>query len=137
MKKNNIFSSLIALLSLLSKPAFIQAECMTSCEERTLSHEERAMDILRDFINPEAHTGRKWRDWIDAIVKQLHGIEKYNCFVQGLKKLKGEKNPRTAGLTLNKYLNLLDKDLQDKINSMYYNQPLKLYSIVSKRMKVN
>ncbi len=138
--KNNKYSKLLILgisgLSSISQNT-IKSDCsLFSCHEREMCHEDRAMKILRDFLTPELHVDRKWREWLDQVIEELKHVNKYKAFCDDLKRLKGEKDPLKVGKVLKKYDNILSTDLKTIIDTMYDNDPYKLYVIVSTRMKV-
>lgn len=97
----------------------------------------RAMNLLNEFFHPEKYplSNKKWLDWIAEISKELEGLPAYKEFCQTLKGLEKQTNPLTVGKTLANYKDLLDHELKEDLERMLNTQKMKLYNIVSKRIK--
>lgn len=108
-------------------------ECEIKVEIR--SPKDRAMDLLRDFLDLAKHPQKKWHDWIDELNHELKELVEFTKFRETLTKLKGEKNPLKVGEALKEHKHLLADDLKSNIENMLINQKMKLFGILSTRIK--
>ena len=108
----------------------VTVECEIKVEVR--SPKDRAMDMLRDFLDLAKHPQKKWHDWIDEIHKELKDIAEYTKFCSMLTKLKGENNAVKVGIALKEHKGLLPDDIRISIENMNLSQ---LLSILKTRIK--
>ena len=108
----------------------VTVECEIKVEVR--SPKDRAMDMLRDFLDLAKHPQKKWHDWIDEIHKELKDIAEYTKFCSMLTKLKGENNAVKVGIALKEHKGLLPDDIRISIENMNFSQ---LLSILKTRIK--
>ena len=99
------------------------------------SPKDRAMDLLKDFLDLAKHPNKKWHEWLDEVHKELKELSEFKQFCTTLVKLKAEKSAVKVGVAIKDYKHLLRDDVRLHIEEMLKNDFGKLLGILNTRIK--
>lgn len=131
--KNSLLIAIFTTVTLNSSIKSADGADLPTCAViETYSPRERAMDLLREFMDLSKYPNKAWVVWIDEINAELKKVDGYVNLEVALEGLKNAETPANVGLTLKNYKSLLAPDIQSKIDDMTIMQ---LYNLMSKRLK--